>query len=74
MLRPLARLLLRNGVAYPAFPVAMKKVFWTLHTPNYGHWQKAHRQRVSLMSGVHRRDCATWVAWPSPPLPMPKPR
>lgn len=57
VLRPLARLLLRNGVAYPAFATAMKKVFLeAAHDELLGSGKKTTDSAVSLMSGVHRRD------------------
>lgn len=57
VLRPLARLLLRNGVAYPAFAAAMKKVFLeAAHDELQRTGKKATDSAVSLMSGVHRRD------------------
>lgn len=57
VLRPLARLLLRNGVAYPAFASAMKKVFLdAAHDELRDSGKKATDSAVSLMSGVHRRD------------------
>lgn len=57
VLRPLARLLLRNGVAYPAFAVAMKKVFLdAAHDELRASGKKPTDSAVSLMSGVHRRD------------------
>ena len=57
VLRPLARLLLRNGVAYPAFAAAMKKVFLdAAHDELQRTGKKTTDSAVSLMSGVHRRD------------------
>ncbi|MFN4121507.1 DUF6502 family protein [Acidovorax sp.] len=57
VLRPLARLLLRNGVAYPAFAAAMKKVFLdAAHAELQDSGKKPTDSAVSLMSGVHRRD------------------
>ncbi len=57
VLRPLVRLLLRNGVAYPAFAVAMKKVFLdAAHDELQSSGKKPTDSAVSLMSGVHRRD------------------
>ncbi len=57
LLKPLVRLLLRNGVAYPAFSVALKRVFLEaaqdeLETTGAVKTGSA----VSLLSGVHRRD------------------
>jgi hypothetical protein len=57
LLTPLARLLLRHGVAYPAFAAALKKVFIQAAQDEL---KKEGRpltdSAVSLLSGVHRRD------------------
>jgi hypothetical protein len=55
--KPLARFLLRHGVAYPAFALALKQVFVNaardeLETAG----RKQTDSAVSLLSGVHRRD------------------
>jgi hypothetical protein len=57
LLRPLARLLLRNGVAYPAFAAAMKKVFLDAAEDELREsGKKGTDSALSLLSGVHRRD------------------
>lgn len=57
LLQPLARLLLRNGVGYPAFAAAMKKVFLEAASEELrGSGKKATDSALSLLSGVHRRD------------------
>jgi hypothetical protein len=57
LLRPLARLLLRNGVAYPAFAAAMKKVFLEAAAHELkSSGKKPTDSALSLLSGVHRRD------------------
>jgi hypothetical protein len=58
--KPLARLLLRHGVAYPAFAAALKQVF--LEAARDELRSAGHKQTdsaVSLLSGVHRRDVRT---------------
>lgn len=59
-LQPLARLLLRHGVAYPAFASALKQVFLEAAVQEL---QRAGRKQtdsaISLLSGVHRRDVRT---------------
>lgn len=60
VMRPLARLLIRNGVHYPAFAQALKAEFLAAA-------QQELRERgmpqtdsaLSLLSGVHRRDVRT---------------
>lgn len=57
VLRPLARLLLRHGVAYPAFATAMKKVFLQAAREElHASGGKPTDSALSLLSGVHRRD------------------
>ena len=57
LLRPLARLLLRHGVAYPAFAAAMKKVFLEAARDELrASAAKPTDSALSLLSGVHRRD------------------
>ena len=55
--KPLARLLLRHGVAYPAFASALKQVFLEAAAEEL---QRAGKKQtdsaISLLSGVHRRD------------------
>jgi hypothetical protein len=57
LLRPLIRLLLRNGVGYPAFAGAMKKVFLEAAANELKEsGKKTTDSALSLLSGVHRRD------------------
>jgi hypothetical protein len=57
LLRPLARLLLRNGVGYPAFASAMKRVFLeAAELELQASGKKPTDSAMSLLSGVHRRD------------------
>ena len=58
--RPLARFLLRHGVAYPAFAAALKQVFIdAARAELQSAGQKQTDSAVSLLSGVHRRDVRT---------------
>lgn len=60
LLRPVARLLLQNGVAYPAFAVALKRVF--LEAAQDELKAKGMPQTdsaLTLLCGVHRRDVRT---------------
>lgn len=60
LMRPLARLLIRSGVSYPTFALALKTVF--LEAAQAELLARAMPQTdsaVSLLSGVHRRDVRT---------------
>jgi hypothetical protein len=60
LLKPVARLLLRHGVAYPAFAAALKQVFLeAAHEELDAAGRKRTDSAVSLLSGVHRRDVRT---------------
>lgn len=55
--KPLVRLLLRHGVAYPAFVTALKQVFLEAAVDELrGAGKKQTDSALSLLSGVHRRD------------------
>jgi len=57
LLKPLVALLLRHGVAYPAFAVALKKVFLEAAQAELRAQGAALTDSaVSLRSGIHRRD------------------
>lgn len=57
LFRPLARFLLRHGVAYPAFASALKQVFVDAARAELQRaGSKQTDSAVSLLSGVHRRD------------------
>jgi hypothetical protein len=57
LLRPLVRLLVRQGVHYPAFAAALKPLFLEAALTELArHGKPATDSAVSLMSGVHRRD------------------
>ncbi len=60
LMRPAAVLLLRHGVAYPAFAAALKTVFLEAAREELRRsGQKQSDSAVSLLSGVHRRDVRT---------------
>jgi Family of unknown function (DUF6502) len=70
LLKPLVRLLLRHGVAYPAFAAALKKVF--LEAAQAELRQAGHAtsdSAVSLLSGVHRRDVRNLTRYAAVPDP-----
>jgi hypothetical protein len=55
--KPLARLLLRHGVAYPAFASALKQVFLEAALQELRAAGKNQTDSaISVLSGVHRRD------------------
>lgn len=57
VMKPLARFLLRHGIAYPAFAAALKQVFVdAARAELQASGQKQTDSAVSLLSGVHRRD------------------
>lgn len=57
LLRPLVRLLLREGVAYPAFVAALKPVFLQAARDELADRGMATTDSaLTLLSGVHRRD------------------
>src|SRR3954463_12053224 len=55
--KPLVRLLMRHGVAYPAFASALKQVFLEAAAEELAAaGKKQTDSAISLLSGVHRRD------------------
>ena len=57
VMRPLARLLVRSGVPYPAFATALKHVFVEAARDELAARSMAQTDSaVTLLSGVHRRD------------------
>jgi len=57
VMRPLARLLVRHGVTYPAFVASLKRVFLDAAADELRARDMAQTDSaVSLLSGVHRRD------------------
>jgi Family of unknown function (DUF6502) len=68
LLKPLARLLLRHGVAYPAFAAALKHVFIQAAQDELKSEGRALTDSaVSLLSGVHRRDVRNLTRLYTPP-------
>ena len=60
LMRPAVRLMLRHGVAYPAFAAALKQVFLSSAQQELQARGMAQTDSaVSLLSGVHRRDVRT---------------
>lgn len=73
VMRPLVALLLRNGVAYPAFSNALKRVFLeAARAELHARSMPATDSALTLLSGVHRRDVRTLGRGTSPaPAVMP---
>lgn len=75
LLRPLVRLLVRQGVTYPAFAAALKRVFVDAAREEL-RAQRMPRtdSALTLLSGVHRRDLRslgrTEAAAAPPPAPL----
>jgi hypothetical protein len=68
LLKPLVRLLLRHGVAYPAFATALKPVFiQAAHDELKSEGRPLTDSAVSLLSGVHRRDVRNLTRLYTPP-------
>lgn len=60
VMRPLARLLIRQGVSYPAFAQALKTVFLAAAQDELkAREMPTTDSAISLLSGVHRRDVRT---------------
>jgi hypothetical protein len=65
VMRPLVALLVRNGVTYPAFAAALKRVFLDAATDELQARGMAQTDSaVSLLSGVHRRDVRNFTRVP----------
>ena len=65
LIRPLVRLLLRHGVAFPAFVAALKPVFLAAARDELAARAMARTDSaLSLLSGVHRRDVRTLLRGP----------
>jgi hypothetical protein len=60
LLEPLVRLLIANGVAYPQFAQALKRVFLDAARAELeGSNKRSTDSALSLLSGVHRKDVRT---------------
>ncbi len=60
VMQPLVRLLLRQGVSYPAFAAALKRVFLAAAQQELAARGMAQTDSaITLLSGVHRRDVRT---------------
>lgn len=73
VMRPLVRLMLRKGVTYPLFADLLKDVFVEVADREFRLDDKAPSDsRISLLTGVHRKDVRRLRATPDPiaaPLP-----
>jgi hypothetical protein len=67
VLQPLVRLLVKNGVTYPVFAAACKRVFLAAAQQELAaKAMPATDSAVSLLSGVHRRDVRTLTRGAAP--------
>lgn len=65
LLKPVARLLLHNGVGYPAFAVALKRVFLEAAQDELkAQGMPQTDSALTLLCGVHRRDVRTLLRAP----------
>lgn len=72
VLRPLVRLLVRNGVTYPVLAAALKRVFLDAARAELAErGMTTTDSAVSLLSGVHRRDVRTLSHAEPAALPAP---
>ncbi|MBE0547214.1 MAG: hypothetical protein IH627_06020, partial [Rubrivivax sp.] len=63
VMQPLVRLLLRQGVSYPAFTAALKRVFLAAAQQELAARGMAQTDSaLTLLSGVHRRDVRTLLS------------
>lgn len=70
LMSPLVELLLQEGVTYPLFSNALKKVFLeSAQSVIESRSARANDSSISMLSGVHRKDVREWrlVGKPRPP-------
>ena len=61
LLRPLARILLRNGVSFSTFSDAAKWIYVDVATKEFRiEGRKQSTSRVSVITGLSRRGIALW--------------
>lgn len=74
LLRPLVRLLVRNGVTYPVLAAALKRVFLEAARAELAERGMAQTDSaVTLLCGVHRRDVRTLTRATPEAVPPPAP-
>jgi hypothetical protein len=67
LLRPLVRLLLRNGIPYRTFSDIAKRVYVEVATEEFGiPGRKQSKSRVSILTGLSRKDVLRVRRLPSP--------
>jgi hypothetical protein len=67
LLRPLVRLLLRNGIPYRAFSDIAKRVYVDVATEEFGiPGRKQSKSRVSILTGLSRKEVLRVRRLPSP--------
>jgi hypothetical protein len=74
VLQPLVRLLVRQGVTYPALATALKQVFVDAAQAELNEQGMARTDSaITLLSGVHRRDVRTLTRGAAPARQAPAP-
>jgi len=72
VLTPLVRLLVRHGITYPALSALLKRIFVTAAEADLGAGGgEATDSRISVMTGVHRKDVKRLRAAGTPAEPPP---
>jgi hypothetical protein len=67
LLRPLVRILLRNGIAYGAFADIAKRVYVEVATDEFGiPGRKQSKSRVSILTGLSRKEVLRVKRLPAP--------
>jgi len=57
LLRPLVRLLLANGVPYPALAALLKEIYFEVASQDLAPGEKRQtNSQISLITGIHRKD------------------
>ncbi|OED39302.1 hypothetical protein AB833_17130 [Chromatiales bacterium (ex Bugula neritina AB1)] len=71
LLKPLARLLLRNGIAYADFAAMAKRAYVEAANEDFAvPGRKQSASRVSLLTGVHRHEVSKILKNPIEQVPM----
>src|SRR5512139_3152579 len=67
LLRPLVRLLLRNGISYRTFSDIAKRVYVTVAAEEFGiPGRKQSKSRISILTGLSRKEVLRVSRLPSP--------
>lgn len=70
LLKPLARLLLRNGIAYADFAVIAKRAYVEVANEDFAvEGRRQSASRISVLTGIHRHDVARILKTPQQAAP-----